>query len=162
MRRINDPLATYRFALELGSLQVAGFQECTGLTKETKIAEYKEGGRNGSVLKFPDGGSISNIVLKRGMLTGTDSNELYKWQHDVMSGEFNSGNNPNLRPFESDEDISTRCSIVLMDEAGEEQKRWSLFRAFPIKWSGPDLKAGSGEIAFESLELACEGLELVE
>lgn len=162
MRRENDPLLSYRFFLELGFLQVAGFQECTGLMKETKVMEYKEGGRNGSMLKFPDGGSVGNIVLKRGMLTGADSDALYKWHHDVMAGEFDGENNPNRRPFGGDEDINPRCCIVLLDEKAEERKRWALRRAFPVKWSGPDLKAGSSDIAVEILELACEGIELVE
>jgi phage tail-like protein len=162
MRRETDPLLIHRFALELGFLHVAGFQECTGLTKETRIMEYKEGGRNASALKFPDGGSVGNIVLKRGLLTDSNADVLYKWHHDVMSGEFNEDDNPNLRPFDSDEDINNRCSIILMDETGEEKKRWVLIRAFPLKWSGPDLKSGASEIALESLELACEGIELVE
>ena len=162
MRRENDPLMSFRFSLELGFVQVAGFQECTGLSKETKLMEYKEGGRNSSVLKFPDGGSISNIVLKRGVMTDATADVLYKWHHDVMAGEFEESNNPNLRPFDPDEDISTRCSIILMNETGEEMKRWSLVRAFPVKWTGPDLKAGSSETALESLEIACEGIELVD
>jgi hypothetical protein len=32
-------------------------------------------------------------------------------------------------------------------------------RAFPVKWSGPDLKAGSSALAIETLVIACEGLE---
>ena len=46
MRRPNDPVGNFRFVLELGFLQAAGFSECTGLQLETKVYEYREGGRN--------------------------------------------------------------------------------------------------------------------
>ena len=159
MRRPTDPLPSFRFVLELGALQVAGFQECSGLQLETSVFEYPEGGRNSSPLKFPERGAVSNITLKRGMVDGATSNSLYQWHRDVMSGEFDSSNNPHLRPFDSDDDISERLSIVLQDEAGQEVKRWRLFRAFPVKWVGPDLKADSSAVAVETLEIACEGLE---
>lgn len=160
MRRINDPVGSFKFVLELGFIQVAGFSECSGLQLETKVYEYKEGGRNSHSLKFPDTGSVGNITLKRGITIGTDSNALFDWHQDVMSGTFDQSKNPNKRKPDPDEDIDKRCSIILLDEFGNEVKRWNLFRAFPIKWVGPELKATANEVAIESLELACEGIEL--
>ena len=55
MRRPTDPLTGFRFVLELGFLEVGAFSECTGLAVDTKTFEYREGGRNSSVLKFPGG-----------------------------------------------------------------------------------------------------------
>ncbi len=159
-RRNVDPVVNYRFVLELGFVQVGGFSECTGLSLETKILEYREGGRNAGPLKFPEVGAVGNVVLKHGVVPGPDAAALLKWHLDVMRGEFNSGNNPNLRKASPDEDIDKRCSIVLQDEAGQEVLRWNLVRAFPAKWVGPDMKAMSSEVAVETLELACEGLEL--
>lgn len=158
--RDNDPLLAYRFLLELGFVQVGGFNECTGLSQETKIMEYKEGGRNGSPLKFPDGGAVGNVTLKRGIIPGPHVDSLFNWHRDVMQGEFDSNANPNLRKPSPDEDIDKRCAIVLQDAAGQEVKRWKLFRAFPVKWTGPDLKASASDLALETLEVACEGLEL--
>jgi phage tail-like protein len=160
MPRPNDPFPSFRFVLELGSLQVAGFQECSGLQLETKTFEYPEGGRNASPLKFPERGAVSNITLKRGMIEGASSSALFNWHRDVMTGTFDQTDNPHLRPFDSDEDIADRLAIVLQDEAGAEVKRWRLFRAFPVKWVGPDLKADSSAVAVETLEIACEGLEI--
>lgn len=159
MRRPDDPLLAFRFVLELGALQVAGFQECTGLQLETKTFDYAEGGRNSNMLKFPERGNVSNITLKRGMVTGTTSNTLYDWHRDVMTGAFDASNNPHRRPPDPDDDIANRLAIVLQDEQGLELKRWRLVRAFPVKWQGPDLKAGSSTLAIETLVLACEGLE---
>jgi len=159
-RRLDDPLPAYRFVLELGALQVAGFQECTGIGLETKVFEYPEGGRNASPLKFPERGSVSSITLKRGMILGPSSDALYNWHLDVMTGAFDPQDNPHRRPADVDDDIADRLSIVLQDELGAEVKRWRLVRALPVKWTGPDLKAGASGSAVESLVIACEGLEV--
>ncbi len=160
MRRPNDPVNTSRFMLELGFLEAAGFSECTGLQLETKVLEYREGGRNTHLLKFPDGGSVGTITLKRGMTSGPGADLLFLWQRDVMSGDFQANTNPNRRPANANSDIDKRVAIVLLDETGREIKRWQLTRAFPVKWSGPELKAAASEAAIEVLELACEGIEL--
>ncbi len=161
-RRSSDPVLGFRFVLELGFLQVAGFSECSGLSLETKVFEYKEGGRNQGTLKFPEVGAVGNVTLKRGIVPGGNADVLFKWHRDVMQGDFDEGQNPNKRKPSPDEDIDKRCAIVLQDEAGQEVKRWKLFRAFPVKWSGPELKATANDVALETLELACEGLELAE
>ena len=159
MRRLDDPLPAFRFVLELGALQIAGFQECTGLQLETKTFDYAEGGRNSAMLKFPERGTVSNITLKRGMVAGPTSDTLYKWQRDVMTGAFDPQDNPHRRPADASDDIANRLAIVLQNELGIEVKRWRLVRAFPVKWSGPDLKAGTSAVAIETLVIACEGLE---
>jgi len=160
MRRPGDPVATFRFVLELGFLQAAGFSECTGLQLETKVYEYREGGRNSHALKFPDVGSVGSITLKRGMTSGPASDVLYRWQRDVMSGSFDPASNPNRRPSDPNQDIDSKVAIVLLDEMGRPLKRWQLFRPFPVKWTGPELKASASEVAIEALELACEGIDL--
>jgi phage tail-like protein len=160
MRRPADPFPSFRFVLELGSIQVAGFQDCTGLQIEAKAFEYPEGGRNSTLLKFPDRGAVSNITLKRGVTSGAGADALFRWTRDVANGSFSPTDNPNRRPADSDRDIDKRIGVVLLDDGGKEVKRWVLFRAFPVKWTGPELKAEASGVAIETLELAHEGLEL--
>jgi uncharacterized protein YbjQ (UPF0145 family) len=38
----------------------------------------------------------------------------------------------------------------LLDNAGEEQRRWVFLDACPVKWSGPRLTAGTAEVAVEA------------
>jgi phage tail-like protein len=149
-RRANDPFGNYRFIVELDSVQVAGFAECTGLQIETKVFEYQEGGRNETSLKFPETSTYSNITLKRGVTT---SNALIDWQLDVVHGTFRT-NARNPRP-----QSTPPLAIILLDEQGTAAKRWNLIRAFPVKWIGPDLKAMGNEVAIETLELTHEGIE---
>ena len=160
MRRPTDPVCTFRFVLELGFIQAAGFTECTGLQLETKVFEYREGGRNSHLLKFPDGGSVGTVTLKRGLTAGSASDALYRWQRDVMSGTFDASANPNRRPADPSQDIDNKVAVLLLDEMGRLVKRWQLVRPFPVKWTGPELKAASSDVAIEVLELACEGVEL--
>lgn len=145
-RRDNDPYTNFRFRLELNNIQVAGFAECTGLQMETKVFEYKEGGRNETALKFPETSTYGNITLKRGV---TNANELIDWQLAIVNGTFDI--NPRTQ--------KTNIAIILMDEKGEDVKRWNLINAFPVKWVGPDLKASSSEIAIETLEITHEGIQ---
>lgn len=148
-RRDSDPFPNFRFALELNDVQVAGFAECTGLQMETKVFEYKEGGRNDTTLRFPEYASYGNVTLKRGI---TRSNELIEWQREVVNGTFGKNkreDNPSI-------------AVVLLEEKGVQPavvQRWGLVRAFPVKWVGPDLKANANDIAIETLEIAHEGIE---
>ena len=45
--------------------RVAGFSECSGLDVTLEVMEYKEGGVNDYVHKFPTRASHSNLTLKR-------------------------------------------------------------------------------------------------
>ena len=146
-RRDQDPLSNFRFSLELGQVQVAGFAECTGLQMETKVFEYKEGGNNATTLKFPEASSYGNITLKRGV---SSSNDLIEWQLDVANGEFSK----NRRSSD------LNVAIILMNEKGDPIKRWNLKNPLAVKWVGPDLKAMGNEVAIETLEIAHEGIEV--
>jgi phage tail-like protein len=148
-RRDKDPVAGFRFALELDQVQVAGFAECSGLQMETKIFEYKEGGRNETTLKFPENTTYGNITLKRGI---TNSSELIDWHLDVVNGTFGVNKRSEHK----------NIAVVLRNDKGTEGdvvQRWNLIRAFPVKWVGPDLKATGNDVAIESLEIAHEGIQ---
>ncbi len=158
-----DPFAGYRFRLSLGDVQIAGFAECTGLEMETKVFEYKEGGVNSHLLKFPEQGTVSNLVLKRGVTLSWD---LFDWYQDVANGTFGHTNQrpasqkqPGYSADSSQQDAGRKLSIALIDAAGAPRKEWLLRRAFPVKWVGPELKATDGAVGFETIELAHEGLE---
>lgn len=143
-RRSSDPFTSYRYLLAIDNVQAGGFSECTGLQVEVKTFDYKEGGRNNTTLKFPEHANHGNVTLKRGV---TASNELLNWQLDAISGRFKRRTSEGIK-----------FTIFLKNEKGDNVKQWNLVRAFPVKWTGPDLKAAGGEIATESLEIAHEGI----
>lgn len=138
----HDPLLGFNFSVEVEGLTVGGFNEVSGLQAETEVQEYREGGVNEFVHKragptrYP-----SNLVLKKGM---ADSTALWSWYCDVIQGKIERKN----------------LSIVLMDSAGQENRRWNFQQACPVKWAGPPLRAGASEVAVEVVELVHKGLQL--
>lgn len=135
----SDPYASFRFLVEIDGLVVGGFTEVSGLQAETETEEYREGGVNDHVHRLPKLTKYPNLTLKRGI---TDSDVLWQWYQEVISGIFKRKNG----------------SIVLLDYAAREKWRWNFYQAYPVKWAGPDLKADSGTIAVETLELTHKGL----
>jgi len=135
-----DPLLDYNFAVEIEGLVAGGFSEVSGLEVELEVQDYREGGVNGFIHKRAGPAKYaSNIVLKRGM---TDNLVLWNWYWNAVQGVIDRKN----------------VSILLLDESGEEKVRWNFEQAYPVKWTGPSLRATANEVAIESLELAHNGL----
>lgn len=136
-----DPYISFRFRVEIDSLEAAGFHEVTGLALETDVETFREGGENFYEQQLPGATKYpSKLVLKRGL---ADAEALWSWYEDVMYG------------FIERKDVS----ILLLDPACDEERwRWLFLDACPVKWTGPDFRAGSAEVAFETVELIHKGL----
>lgn len=137
-----DPFLAFRFEVKIDEIPVAGFSNCTGLQLDTEVFDYAEGGLNTHILKFPGRTKQANIVLKRGIA----NRNLWDWYYELSQGKvaFHNG------------------SIVVRDPAGAQAvMEWQFNRAFPTKWIGPDLNAGTSSIAVETIELCHQGLKRV-
>jgi phage tail-like protein len=135
-----DPFLGFRFEIRLDDLAAGGFSECGGLSVETEVRDYAEGGENSYLHKFPGRVKQTNITLKRGIVDRT----LWSWFFDQSQGTIRRRNG----------------TILVRDPSGGQVvMEWQFRRAFPTKWTGPDLNAGQNNVAMETLELAHEGLE---
>lgn len=141
MDRSKDPYGSFNFVIEVQGLLSGGFAEVSGIQVETETEEYREGGRNEFVHRLAKRTKQSTIVLKHGL---GDSDELWKWYKAVVGGEVKRRNG----------------SIILKDNAGQRVKQWNFTEAYPVKWTGPELRAIGNTVAFESLELVHNGLDL--
>jgi phage tail-like protein len=131
-----DPYTSFTFRVEIEGIMVAGFSEVSGLHLETETETYEEGGVNNFVHILPKRTKHQNIILKHGI---TDRHDMWAWYQNVVSGTFERRNG----------------SIILMDNY-EDKWRWDFFQAYPVKWTGPELKADSSTVAFETIELVHE------
>lgn len=135
----------YRFRVEIEGLQVAGFNEVTGLQMDIETFEYREGGVNFFVHHFPVITKYQPLELKRGISDSASASALWDWFNECRNGKVSKKDG----------------SIILNDQAGNEYCRWNFFGAIPVMWKGPELNSIKSEIAIESIQLVHEGLKLI-
>jgi phage tail-like protein len=138
-----DPVAGFRFAVEIGGILQGWFTDCGGLNVTRKTETHKEGGVNDYVHQLPAGIEYSNVTLKRGIA----DNALWDWfQKGLYDGKVE----------------RRSVSIILYNQDHTKAKRWNLTDAYPVKWTGPDLKTDSSQAAIETLELVHHGMEMTD
>jgi phage tail-like protein len=142
----SDPYQVFNFLIEIEGLVIGGFSECSGLQVETELFEYREGGLNEYMHNFVGSTKYTPLVLKHG-LTSIDG--LWDWHQEIVNQGVNQG-------------IKRRNgTIYLLDQHRTLARVWNFKQAFPYKWTGPELRADSSEVAFESVELVHRGLNQV-
>jgi len=138
------PLPKFHFLVQWGGSKV-GFTEVTGLDFQVEPIEYREGSSpEYHKIKMPGMHKFSNITLKRGTFSGDI--EFYTWMKTIS-----------LTTVER-RDIT----ISLLNEEHEPVVTWGIKNAFPIKVQASDFKSDGNEVAIETLELAHEGLKIIE
>jgi phage tail-like protein len=135
---IKNPFMPFRFRVEIEGITSAGASEVTGLQIETETEPFEEGGVNDFVYQLPKRTKYQHITLKRGI---TDMDDMWNWYQEVVSGTFKRKNG----------------AIILMGPIGNDAWRWDFSEAYPVKWTGPELRADSNTVAFETIELAHHG-----
>jgi phage tail-like protein len=106
------------------------------------VVEYREGGdRVSSSRKLPGQSRFGNVVLRRGVTRELD---LYQWFRAVLNGE-----------------LQRRDVLIILESAEREPVRtWRVLRAWPCRYESPTFDAQASDVAIETLELACEGIEI--
>jgi phage tail-like protein len=138
------PFKNYKFKVEVGSEQIAGFSEVTGFDATFDVIEYREGDAAiNTPRKQPGLIKYSNITFKRGVI---DAIVFYTWISEVRAGTLTRKN----------------VTINLHNDADEVVASWKIEQAWPCKYTGPDLNGLGSEIAVESIEFAHEGLSRLE
>ena len=135
-----NPYQSFNFFVEIEGILVGGFSECSGLEVETELYDYREGGVNEFVHHFAGATKHPPLMLKHGM---TPLDGLWGWHQDIASrGVINRRNG----------------TIYLLNKQKLPLVWWNFQGAFPYRWQGPELRADSGQVAFESVELVHQGL----
>ncbi|MBX5483935.1 MAG: phage tail protein [Myxococcaceae bacterium] len=135
----DDPYFGFNFLIEIQGLVAGGFTEVSGLEIKTDVETRREGGLNNYEHKLPGQTTFGDLVLRGGV---TDLDLLWGWYQDVVAGKVTRRNG----------------TIYLMNRAGVPTRWWNFVRAYPIAWTGPELNAGTNQVAVQALTLAHEGL----
>jgi phage tail-like protein len=137
------PLPVFHFTVQWGGTRI-GFSEVSGLTQENQAIEYRDGSfPEYSSIKMPGLRKFTNVTMKRGIVKA--DNDFFKWLSTVKLNQ-----------------VERRDVVVsLLNENHEPVMTWKIQNAFPVKVEGPGLKASGNEVAIESIEIAHEGLELI-
>ena len=138
-----EPVAEIRFSVEIEGIVVGWFTECSGLNATRGVQPVPEGGLNAYVHQLPKRIEYSRVTLKRGVA----DRQLWRW--------FRKG----LYDLKVERHT---ISIILFSRDGTSVTRWELADAFPTKWTGPDFKVDSSQVAIESLEFVHHGFDMTD
>jgi phage tail-like protein len=132
-----DHVGELCFVVDITGVAIGAFAECSGLQVDMDAAEYPEGGENRYYHRFRGRAKHPNLILKRGV---TNEAALVDWLLECQ-------------------EKTTRRSIKVSLCASDATvvRAWSFKDAFPVKWQGPTLNAGSSSVATETLEIAHHG-----
>lgn len=138
----SDPIAAFRFAVEIDGTAIGAFTECTLPNFEIETEQIKEGGLNDYIHSVPGRGKPGNLTLKHGVML---NDQFMQWAYQVMANSFGA------EKFKS-------VSVIMVNINLKPIYRFDFERAFPVKWTGPSFKSGDSAVAVESIELAHHGM----
>lgn len=139
------PLPKFYFTVNFGIQDgTVSFQEVSGLDSETKPIEYKHGDNNlFSTVKMPGIAKSGNVTLKKGIFV--NDNNFWKWYDAIKMNTVK----------------RETVVIQLLDESAKPTMTWTLSNAWPTKITGTDMKSDTNNVVIETIELAHEGLTIV-
>ena len=139
-----DALTTHIYQVEIDGIELAQFQEISGISIERQVIEHRATlpGGHEEIKKIPGPIKYGDITLKRGM---TDNQDLFDWMADVVEGKVDAARR--------------NGSIVEYDTQYNEINRWNFVNAWISKWEAPSHKANANEVAVESITLTVERIE---
>lgn len=143
------PPVGFHFKVEFEGIPADGndsrFQSVSGLNASLPNSEsYQEGGENRFTHRLPQRASYENLVLKRGMLFGS---ELIAWfKEAVHDFKFKPRN----------------ITVTLMNPDHLPLEQWMFYRAWPTKWSVDGIDAEKGAIVIETVDFSYQYFERKE
>ncbi len=137
------PIPKFHFQVKWDS-EVMSFQEISGLDTETQPIEYRHGdSKEFTTIKMPGIKKFGNITMKKGVFKS--DNKFWDWYNQIKMNTIK----------------RIPVTISLLDETGAPTMVWTLANAWPTKITGTDLKSDGNEVAIESIEIAHEGLTIM-
>lgn len=163
-----DPLRNFRFQVNIyhntrkGSMAAhLGFMSCAGLSVETDLIAYRQGGMNTTTQKMPGQTNFPPLSLSRGMMVGSE--DQYLWFKEIFSVIAGGGTGPNAanhNDFRSDVEIFVLAHPWTKSTSVPIKAKFYVYNAWPQSLSYSDLDAGGNAIIMESMVLQHEGFKV--
>jgi phage tail-like protein len=135
-----------RFKVTVDGLSLGYWSSCKGLSMTFKATRV-DGNVYDSYDYLPERVDYSDVTLVRAM-NSKDSGAVWRWLADCRKQWY--GPEPG--------DWSGKTAVIqLFDAQYQLVTGWTLSDVYPKQWHGPDLDAGGGGIALETLVLAHQG-----
>lgn len=146
-----DPYKNFKFRVKWDGRYVAGVSRVGALRRSTEVISYRDGGDPSSERKSPGQTTYDPITLERGV---THDLEFEQWANKAWTLGAGLGAESSLKDFRKD------VIIEVYNEAGQVVLAYRVYRCWVSEYTAlPDLDAGAGAIAIQSIRLEHEGWE---
>ena len=127
----------FRFLLSANGDSLGVFTEFTLPVIEWELEEVKEGGQNDYIHQLPGRRKTARLTLKNGV----GKSELMQWFWQMLEGEI--------------ERKTLMVQLLATQDKNSVVMTLNIQDAYPMKWSGPTLKADDNSIAIQTVEFVC-------
>ncbi len=127
---------SYRFMVAIDGKPFGAFTECTLPSVEMNVEEVKEGGLNNYVHQLPGALRSARVRLKNGIGLPDYLLNLYR---QALAGQLK----------------RMTMTITLLNASLLPVLVIAIQNAYPVKWSGPDLRSDGNTVAIQTFELVC-------
>ena len=138
-----------KFLVEVDDLGHAGFSKASEISAEVAKVEHWESGSS-IPNKSPGRLTFADVTLERG---ATQDRDLFDWFQDVASMSSGLGL--------AGEGYKRGVDIIQKDRDGTTLRRWTLSKAWPIKFVAGEWDNESDEVVIESVTLTFDTFDLV-
>ena len=175
-RALEDPVGGYVFSLEINGVELAHFQDCSGIKSSTEIYEIKEGGVNHSTYKLPGQSTWDNLVLSYGVTSDSsmlalrelilndnyDTASELKYNAVKLGGSLSNALSSMMKKGStSSQPKRFNGSIVIRNNKFQEMVRYNFQDAWVVSWEGPKMDSSNSALAISKIEIAHHGLAVV-
>jgi len=160
-----DPLRNFRFQININHTTAKGnmaarlgFMTCAGLSVETDLIAYRQGGMNTTTQKMPGQTNFPPLSLSRGMMVAKP--DSYLWFKEIFSVVAGAGTNAGT-DFRADIDIYVLAHPWTKGTAVPVKAKYHVYNSWPQSLAFSDLDAGGNALIMESMVLQHEGFGIV-
>jgi phage tail-like protein len=136
-------VGNFNFRVEIDGITAGHFTGVDGLQFEQEVIEFQDGD-DMLLRKRPGRVKFGDITLKKGYLANTI---LHDWLDQARVGD---GRGQYQRK---------NISVVLIDNANEDIKRWNCYECFPKSWKISSLDGKGNDAMTEELVFVLEWFE---